>query len=289
MDFRKSIDINRFLYYNYIAEFVICNAVIWHKLCKNWCFMKYEPKRDIERRVSNKILHNVIPCMHFHRSIELNYPLEGTLSVQLGLKKENFRIGEIAFIPSYVPHAAGAVGSTVSENLIIPYNYFQKFDKEKIPLYYFRLSDADINKKLFAIIEEIKNVLPKNNEILLQAFIDILLGTIVDRYPPENAIRTDNSLIIEIIEYIEENFKNDVSLESLAAHFHYDKYYFSKLFNASFHCNLKTYVNRVRFNYIEDHAASGKNLTSLILEAGFKDISTYYRVKQRLLQTGSAL
>lgn len=180
------------------------------------------------------------------------------------------------------------MGSTLSENLIIPYNYFHKFDKEKIPLYYFRLSDADINKKLFATIDEIKNVLPKNNEILLQAYIDILLGTIVDRYPPENAIQTENSLIIEIIEYIEANFKNDVSLERLAAHFHYDKYYFSKLFNASFHCNLKTYVNHVRFNYIEEyieeHAASRKNLTPLILEAGFKDISTYYRVKQRLLQ-----
>lgn len=284
MDFRKSIDIYRFLYYNYIVKFVIYNAIFCDKLCKSWCFMKYEPKRDVERRVSNKILHNIIPCMHFHRSIELNYPLEGTLRVQLGLKKENFRIGEIAFIPPYVPHAAGAVGNTVSENLIIPYNYFQKFDKERIPLYYFRLSDADVNKKLFATIDEIKNVLPKNNEILLQAYIDVLLGTIVDRYPPENAISTDNSLIIEIIEYIEANFKNDVSLESLAAHFHYDKYYFSKLFNAAFNCNLKTYVNNVRFNYIEEHAASRKNLTPLILEAGFKDISTYYRVKQRLLQ-----
>lgn len=287
MDFRKSIDIYHFLYYNYIIKFVIYHAIICDKLCKSWCYMKYEPKRDVERRVSNRILHNVIPCMHFHRSIELNYPLEGTLNIQLGLQKENFRVGEIAFIPAYVPHAAGAVGSTVSENLIIPYNYFQKFSKEKIPLYYFRLSDADINKKLFAIIDEIKNVLPKNNEILLQAYIDILLGTIVDRYPPENAMKTDNGLIIEIIEWIEENFKNDVSLETLSAHFHYDKYYFSKLFNASFNCNLKTYVNHVRFNYIEEHAASRKNLTTLILEAGFKDISTYYRVKQRLLQMQS--
>lgn len=246
--------------------------------------MKYEPKRDVEQRVSSRILHNVIPCMHFHRSIELNYALEGTLNIQLGPQTENFHGNEIAFIPAFVPHAAGAVGNTVSENLIIPYNYFQKFAKEKIPLYYFRLDNKEVNQKLFSVINEIKDLLPRNNELLLQAYIDVLLGTIVDRYPPEIYARASDNLIIEIIEYIEANLQNDLSLDSLAAHFHYDKYYFSKLFNASFHCNLKTYVNHVRFNYIEDRLQSGKNLTQLIMEAGFKDISTYYRVKQRLQQ-----
>jgi AraC-like DNA-binding protein len=244
--------------------------------------MKYEPKRDVEQRVSNRTLYNVSSCMHFHRSIELNYALEGAIKVQLGLKMEIFHANEIAFVPPYVPHAVGAIGNTVSENLIIPYRYFQKFAQEKIPLQYFRLNNKEINEKLFAVINEIKNLLLKKNEILLQAYIDILLGTIADRYPSEDSAHANNGLIIEIIEYIEENFKNDLTLDSLAAHFHYDKYYFSKLFNASFHCNLKTYINRVRFHYVNDRLHSKKNLTTLILEAGFKDISTYYRVRRSL-------
>ena len=243
--------------------------------------MKYEPKRDVERLVSNKTMRNVATCMHFHRSIELNFAREGSLNVQLGLKSETFDVDEIAFVPSYVPHAVKAIDNAVSENLIIPYNYFQKFVKEKIPLYYFKLENKQINEKLFGIIEEIKNLLTRDNDILLQAYVDILLGTIADRYPPEVCAQTNNSLIIEIIEYIEEN---DLTLDNIAAHFHYDKFYFSKLFNASFHCNLKTYVNHVRFNYIDEQLNSDKNMTTLIMEAGFKDISTYYRVKQRLLR-----
>ena len=33
---------------------------------------------------------------------------------------------------------------------------------------------------------------------------------------------------------LRDNFKNDVSLETLSAHFHYDKYYFSKLFKKNY-------------------------------------------------------
>ncbi len=241
-------------------------------------YMKYESKRDIEHKISSVKLKNVFPIFHFHQSIELNYVLSGKLSVRLAQNVQEFSEGEIAFIPSYVPHSVGAIGETWSENLIIPYRYFKTFDDNDIQLNYFKLDNVEINKKLFGIIHEIQALKNDDNPLLLQAYITVLLCTIEKEYPKQPFEGKTNNLIIEIIKYIEENFKTNLTLPSIAAHFGYNKFHFSKLFNKTFNCNLKTYINQVRINYIKSNLDSEKNITDLILEAGFANTSTYYRI-----------
>jgi two-component system response regulator YesN len=45
---------------------------------------------------------------------------------------------------------------------------------------------------------------------------------------------------------VDEHFNEDLTLDDLAKHFGYSKYYFSNLFNKHFKTNLKNYVNQVR-------------------------------------------
>ena len=245
--------------------------------------MKYEPKRDIEHLISSKTLINVIPSLHFHKSIELNYAIKGALKVQLGLHMQTFTPGEIAFIPSYIPHSVAAVGETVSENLIIPFQFFKKFEQNDVPLQFFKLDDTAINAKLFTIISAIKNYIDTPQKILLQGLIYVLLGSIVEHYPQNQLSTKEDSMIIQIIEFIEGNFKSNLTLDLLASKFGYSKYHFSKLFHKYFNCNLKTYINNIRLNYIEDNLKTEKT-TTLINDAGFNTLSTFYRLKKNLRQ-----
>lgn len=246
--------------------------------------MKYESKRDVEHLISSKTLINVIPSLHFHKSLELNYATQGALKVQLGLHNEIFYPGEIAFIPSYIPHSVAAIGETVSENLIIPFQYFKKFSQNDVSLQFFQLNNKKINTELFTIISAIKERINTNPPILLQGLIYVLLGLIVENYPQNQFSTNEDSLIIRIIEYIENNFTENLTLENISANFGYSKYHFSKLFHKYFNCNLKAYINNIRINYIKDHLKTEKT-TTLISNAGFNTLSTFYRLKQKNKQS----
>ena len=84
----------------------------------------------------------------------------------------------------------------------------------------------------------------------------------------------NNSLVRKIIEYIDTNYDEEITLTSLSEYFGYSKYYFSAFFNKNFGCNLNSYLNNVRINKIEnEHGSKTEN----ILNCGFKTLSTYYR------------
>jgi AraC-like DNA-binding protein len=61
----------------------------------------------------------------------------------------------------------------------------------------------------------------------------------------------------------------------------YNKYYFSKLFNRSFGCNLSRYVNRIRYRYVLDNADASKNLSEIIFDAGYNDPSVFYKYRAK--------
>ena len=68
-------------------------------------------------------------------------------------------------------------------------------------------------------------------------------------------------------------------LEQIASHFGYSKYHFSRMFHQYFRCSLSEYVNRLRVSEVirvQKQNPDGK-LFTVILEAGFSSIQTFYR------------
>ena len=86
----------------------------------------------------------------------------------------------------------------------------------------------------------------------------------------------NNDLMAEVIRYVDEHYNEKLTLDGLAAHFGYSKYYFSRLFNRTFNCSLTSYVNSVRARAVDEKHGSGKK-TDIIIESGFGTLSSYYR------------
>lgn len=239
----------------------------------------YEPQRDVEQLVSCCEYKNIDVLPHFHRCVELIYVLSGKVNAKIDDQSVSAIKDEIIFIPSGYTHSMQTKQGTISITLMIPYRYFAPFEKSKVYLRFICLKDKKFNKEIYQYILNIKNRVDYTPTLLLQGLVMVVLGLITERYAPQLPQVRKSDLILDIVNYIEQNYTEDISLEKISSHFGYSKYYFSKLFNKLFNCNLKSYVNMVRFNKVEADKEEG--VAGAALKAGFGSLSSYYKFKRK--------
>ena len=243
--------------------------------------MIYEPILDVNQKVTSRVYINCAAEKHFHQSIELIYCHEGELKVSCGAEEYSIGKDEIAFFPSYFPHTVKSVKESVSTTFIIPYNYFKPFIDSKNYLLYSKLDDIAYNKLIDKYVDEIDIALDDQPSLLVQGYVNVILGQIIEHYPTSQGKGIKPELMMKIIEYINGNSKEKITLESMAKEFGYSKFYFSRLFNRTFNCTLNFYVNQVRRNKVLSEMDGEKNITDVILDNGFGSVCTFYRAKEK--------
>lgn len=246
--------------------------------------MIYEPILDVNQNVTKKTYKNCVAITHFHQSVELIYCHKGKLEVTCGADTYEIEKGEIAFCPSYFPHSVKPLNETLSTTYIIPYNYFKVFSDNKQDLLYKKLDDISVNKKILTAMEDSASALVGQPNLLLQGYVNVILGLILKNYQRADFGSVKIELIMNIINYVNQNYKEKITLDSLSEHFGYSKFYFSRLFNKTFNCTLNFYLNQVRKNKVLEDLKSDKKITDVILENGFGTVSTFYRTRNNLME-----
>ena len=246
--------------------------------------MLYEPILDVNQHVTKHIYKNCTAVKHFHQSIEMIFCHKGKLKITCGANEYFLECGEIAFIPSYFPHAVEMVEESLSTTYIIPYHYYKDFTENKIFLLHGKLADKVINDKILLAMIDSETCLDKQPNLLLQGYVNVILGLINQHYKSDQNGTVKIELMMNIIDYINENYKEKITLESISSHFGYSKYYFSRLFNKTFNCSINFYINQVRKNKVLSQSKGNKKITDVILENGFGTISTFYRTKHNVME-----
>lgn len=241
--------------------------------------MLYEPILDVNQKVTSSVYLDCSVGKHFHQAIEMIYCYEGKLLVTCGADEYSIEKDEIAFFPSYFSHTVKCIETSVSTTYIIPYSFFKPFTDNKKNLFFGKLDDKEFNRKLEELMELSDEALDNQPNLLLQGYINVILGKIVEHYPTKESEGINSELMMKIIGYINDNSKEKISLEKIASHFGYSKYYFSRTFNKTFNCTLNFYINQVRKNKVFAEMSEDKKITDVILDNGFGTISTFYRTK----------
>ena len=89
-----------------------------------------------------------------------------------------------------------------------------------------------------------------------------------------------NSLAIEMINYITENYRENISLETAAKHFGYSKEYFSKVFKQTVGKNFLAFLNTTRTQKaLKMLQASDrkKSVNEICAACGFNNPTSLYR------------
>lgn len=243
----------------------------------------YEPQRDVKHNLDcnyRSLATSILP--HYHQAVEISCILQGEIEFRVGEKSRHVTAGDITFVPPYVVHSSTKSELCDAAVLIIPHHYYADFEKMMGNKSYSFLTDKEKNRAITALIAELADRQASGapiNELLLRSFADMVLGLIADGYEPEPQAGKSSSLVLQIIEYVEQHYAESISLSSLAAHFGYSKYHFSRLFHAAFHCSLPAYINSVRVRKVEATSGTGRK-SDRILDAGFGSLSGFYRNKK---------
>ena len=120
------------------------------------------------------------------------------------------------------------------------------------------------------------------SRLTAKASLELLLVTLCTMFNPEMVKNPDEEdqehqeTIRQLIRYMEEHYKEKISLEDLARFSQYNRTYVSTLFKQTIGINFYEYLTRVRFqNALLELAATSKNLTEIAIGNGFPDLKSF--------------
>lgn len=231
---------------------------------------------------------------HAHSYYEMFYLISG--HCDLSIKDNIYRLapGNITFIPADTPHRTVYADDSSHERLYIEFtsnymneltaqlgmNWIQSHLFSKI----FYLPEAyrsEINRLLGQLIAENQSTDNFSNCMIKIHFQELIIRIL--RYIKASSIlivnndtiATDES-IQTAINYINDNFKNDITLADMAKLLHLNPSYFSKKFKSVNGVGFKEYLNNVRINHSEKLLLeTSLSITEIAFECGY-DNSNYY-------------
>ena len=258
----------------------------------------------IQKGLGKGILANA----HYHYYIELLYCVTGKAVVFIAGETYNFNVGDMVLINSREVHSIyGAIDSDI-EYIVV------KFDPDLLystsiavfeTKYVFPFTSAKSTHQKFFTKNEIKDTyIPKLlNEIILEytkktygfelairnnignVFL-LILRNWYDKGLDLNIGTNINEKTLKklqyIFDYVDKNYMNDLSSESVASTCNMSYSYFSRFFKASVGKAFSKYLNYVRITEAEKLLISTDlNITQIAMEIGFTSSSYFIQQFKR--------
>ena len=242
---------------------------------------------------------------HWHVDIEMIYVCEGSLRVGINNESRILTKGELAICSSGDIHYYDSKGME-SSSIILIFNpelighnggwpeenkFICPFINSELNIESGKLSE--VSNKILEIFNYIYEEMNNGNDyynFFVRSKIFELCGILLRYFPSSTLnIKTDNRKIPLIkamkrtINYIENNYSEDITLKDVAKNANLSMFYFSRVFKDISGINYKTYLNLVRFNKAETLIKeSNMAITDIAFECGFTSIRTFNRVYKEI-------
>ena len=250
--------------------------------------MMYEKEADyigyfVLKKYTPDECPSYVPIPHFHNSTEIIIVESGEYTVYTDGERRTLRRGDINFVESMKAHTSGTLGDKKDLSvyvIIVSDTYLSKvidIDKKSFPAF---LSGGDGFSEILELLEWNYKRRVEMNEEMKIGFITSLFGVFKNHFPfTEKNEDKSCGLLVKIVKHISENYKEEITLESLSRAVKYESTYLSRVFNRYFGMNLREYLNRFRIS--EFLKLKGQNPDApncqLSREVGFVSDNTFYR------------
>lgn len=248
--------------------------------------------------------------LHFHNCLEIGICHSDSGFMEFYGERYPFHEGDITIIPRNVPHttySSPGYASLWSYIYIDPQELFRRIlpsswkNYDLLP-YFFKNFKYIINKDQYptiyqlitVIIEELKNEKSgyqlSAKGLLLSLYIEIYRMLSQDGHDEE---KTENNFsdsadplsIAPALDYIENNYMRQFSIEFLAELCHWSPTHFRRIFHSIMRISPLSYVNNTRIQKSCSLLCSTENSILSISEAvGFQSVSSYNRCFYRSMQ-----
>lgn len=242
----------------------------------------YEYVKDrFEPLTYNYSITNKCPA-HYHKQIELFYVLSGTQEVTINGQTFIAKKGDIVYCNPFDIHKYSPKFLSTVLFIGIPSVYTSFFNSytHSGRLAGNHLKKSKSSEKIFEVMKEFSCA--KSHSFLHNyGLVNKLLGLLCEAIGIEDEKDVKPPTLIEtILNYINDNYRQALSIDDIASHCNYNKYYISRIFNSTFNCNLNNYINLRRLEALIDEKVMHpeKSTQKIASEVGFPTERTFYRV-----------
>jgi len=241
----------------------------------------FEISREYDSKISIFSAINNFCEPHFHSNIELVYVIEGKSSVNINGHIKTLTRGCISIANSYDIHSYSNVENSHTIVMIIPIelvNSYTAMTRLKVFATSF-IEECENNRQIYYILEQLLNSQNINNELISKGCAYYILGIILSciELVDKPAVNSTD-LARKILVYLQQNYLNVLSIETLAKHFGYNKDYLSKFFNSYLGCGFNSYINALRSRHAAQLISNGNtDLTDIAFMSGFGNYRTFNR------------
>lgn len=240
---------------------------------------------------------------HWHQSIELSYTLTGEID-EFIIEGQNYHCepGKILVVNSQEIHSIKVFKNGIDKRaLSVIFTY--KFVKEMYPMIdnmvfslnnYSKLTDGQKYKykKLQKLLQQVATIYTEKENAYKNISISVklleILEILIKNFMIEAKCKSTKEVrIVErtqaIIEYIQKNYQEELSLENIARYHHVSKEYLARFFKKYIGITIGQYIAEIRAKHAYDDIVTGKhNLTEIALNNGFSGIRTMDRALIRI-------
>ncbi len=231
--------------------------------------------------------------MHYHDELEFLVIYEGEIACSVYGKEYIGKAGEVIFVNSRVPHFIHETGSARVGMLQFKESGFVDTEASKIIKYSLRfknrvLSPANIfsSEELFSALDLILHELEEKDssyDFFVRSGVYRALGFLYRAQALSDSKMLYNTRevqkILPILSYINQNYRENLSLESVSGKLGFDQSYFCRIFKNATGATFTEYLNFVRICKAEKLLVRTKDSIFEISEAvGFSSVSYFNRI-----------
>lgn len=218
---------------------------------------------------------------HFHSAIEILIGREGVLNARVNQTNYRVSAGDILVINPYEVH-----GYAFCENsqpkvsvIIFPLDYVDYFFKLRKNGKFAEhiLHDPEIFENATELLYMFDIARTTDKLTLAKSLGLALFEMIAVNIPLTKKKDEQADLIKDILNFLYENYKENITLSGLSKQYGYSPNYFSALFHSYLNMNLNEFVNRLRLNEVLQRVDKGSDLITAAFDTGFNSLRTFYR------------
>ncbi len=231
---------------------------------------------------------------HDHSAVEILLTLEGVVTYTVENTVFQVRKGEVLIIPPDMPHSLTMEeGSSRYLFLFEPDGIMVMRDIKSMAMYFnkpFHLRDgSEGHVRIRELLLRAKDVYEKR-ELMWNTvcYSDILqiYATLGQHYlsglrpRPDDGVRNmDSEVITAVMTYINNHYREELSLEDVARFAGFSRYYFSRSFKRQTGYSFKDYLCQKRLQVAMDLLIrTNRSMRDVAIDSGFGSVATFNRV-----------
>lgn len=223
---------------------------------------------------------------HYHNSIEFSVCVFGTHRICVNGVMHEIGAGDIFCVNSLEVHYFDIREGNEIIAVLIDDKYLEdlKNVSGQVEITFpMLMQDKEKNKKAIEYLLDWSKNKSSCRKLQHQGYADLFLGELYDKYGLVKKIQSKtNSVMVDILQYIHQNIKKEITLESIANMAGYSKNHFAKLFHEMVGQNFKDYLNMRRAEISKELIENTeKTIVNIAFEVGFDSVATFYRAYEK--------